>query len=256
MHKNTDWLRGIAISHRGLHNASKGLIENTESAVSESIKNGFAIEVDLQHSKDGEAMVFHDSTLKRLTTERGLLSERTADELKKIPFKNTKDRMQTLPELLEQVDGKVPLILEVKSQWDNLGPLERRIAGHLETYTGQVCVMSFDPRSVEIFRHLKPTLIRGLVSEHFPKSEEWHMLSSWQRFSARHLLSFPKTRPDFIAYDVKALPSFATSIAKLCGLPLLSWTVRSGEDLKTVASHAHSPIFEGEIISKIKNEYM
>jgi len=256
MSQNTDWLRDLAISHRALHNLSKGLIENTKSAVSLSIKNGFAIEVDLQLSKDNEAIVFHDESLERLTTASGLLKDKTVSELKKVRFRGTRDRMQTLSELLKQVDGQVPLILEVKSQWDNLGPLETRIVEVLKDYKGRVCVMSFDPRSIILFRQLNPHLLRGLVSERFSDSVEWHMLSAWQRFSARHLLSFPRSRPHFIAYHVKALPSFSTRVAKRVGLPLLSWTVRTKEDLDTVARYADSPIFEGKITKDIQKKYI
>src|SRR5262245_51391742 len=108
-----DWLIARPVAHRGLHDAAAGVIENTSSAFSAAIAGNYAIECDVQISADGEAMVFHDSTLDRLTIGQGELKAHTSDELKRIDFKNTPDRMMTLGELCAQVAGRVTLVIEI-----------------------------------------------------------------------------------------------------------------------------------------------
>ncbi len=240
------WLTERPVAHRGLHDASAGVIENTPGAVKAALSYGFAIEVDLQISKDGEAMVFHDDTLDRLTTSRGKVAARTAKQLARVNFKDTKDCMWSLSDLLQLVRGVVPLMLEIKSQWDNVGPLEKRVAEVLGTYDGPVCVMSFNPQSVIAMKALAPTLIRGLVAARFADIPEWAHLSDRQRFKMRHLLYAFEADVDFIAYHVKALPAPAPWIARtVLKKPLLSWTVRNEQDRRTVRHWADQMIFEG-----------
>lgn len=243
-----DWLTQRPYAHRGLHDVSAGVIENTPSAIKAALSYGFSIEVDLQLSKDGEAMVFHDNTLERLTTSKGPVAARTVKQLRRVNFKGTKDRMWTLSELLQLVQGLVPLIIEVKSQWDNVGPLEKRVAEVLSTYEGPAGVMSFNPHSVILIRELAPHLTRGLVAGRFNDDNEWAHLNEKQRFLKRHLLYAFAARPDYIAYHVKALPSPAPWISRtLFKRPLLSWTVRTEQDRKTVKRWADQMIFEGFI---------
>lgn len=240
-----DWLTARPIAHRGLHDTGAGIIENTPSAVEAAIAGNYGIEVDIQLAGDGEAMVFHDDTLDRLTTASGPLAACTAAELGSIAFRATADRMQTLAALLDQVAGRTPLVVEVKSRWDDVGPLERRVAGLLAAYRGPVAVMSFDTRSVAALREIAPALVRGVVAERFDDPAEWPMLSPGRRFAMRHLLPGFVCRPHFINYHVKALPAIAPFLARSAGLPLLAWTVRSEADRKTAARWADAMVFEG-----------
>lgn len=240
------WLTQRPVAHRGLHDASAGVIENTPSAVKAAISYGFAIEVDLQVSKDGEAMVFHDNTLDRLTTSRGKVIDRTAKQLKRVNFKDTGDKMWRLGDFLQLVRGVVPLVIEIKSPRDNVGPLERRVAEVLSTYNGPACVMSFNPHSIIAIKTLAPTLARGLVAGRFADIPEWAHLSDKERFNRRHLLYAFEADADFIAYHVKALPAPAPWVTRtLLRKPLLSWTVRSEQDRRTVKRWADQMIFEG-----------
>jgi glycerophosphoryl diester phosphodiesterase len=240
-----DWLKR-PIAHRGLD--AKGGIENSATALKAAMAADYAIEVDLQCSRDGLPVVFHDRTLERLTEETGPLALRDAAELCTIPLRNSEDRILSLDGLLALVNGRVPLLLEVKSNWGGDSRYEANIAARLRLYPGHVAVMSFDPHSVAAFRHLSPSLPRGLISERFEDEHYWSELSAGQRLAMRHLLTAAIARPHFIAYDVKALPAVAPAIARtLFGLPLLTWTVRNETEKARALRYADAMIFEGVV---------
>lgn len=240
------WLTAQPIAHRGLHDAAAGIVENTRPAVAAAIEAGYAIEVDLRVSADGEAMVFHDSTLDRLTRETGPVGERTARALQLVEFKVADERMMTLGELLDLVQGRTPLVIEIKSQWEHTGQLEDRVVQMLRGYRGPVAVMSFDPRSVAWVRRAAPALPRGIVAERFRDETYWSRLTAVQRFALRHMLHLGHTRPHFFAYDVRGLPSAAPLIARhVLRLPLLAWTVRTPADRRRARWFADAMIFEG-----------
>src|SRR5262245_3010555 len=142
------WLIARPVAHRGLHDAAAGVIENTPSAVSAAVSAGYAIEVDLQITADGEAMVHHDAALGRLTEGDARLDTMSAADLKRVPFKGTADRMLTLADLLDLVGGRVGLILELKSRFDRDLRLARRAAEVVRSYAGPLAAMSFDPHPI------------------------------------------------------------------------------------------------------------
>ena len=239
-----DWLiRSVA--HRGLHDADKGIVENTPSAIQAALDAGYAIEVDVQEAGDGEPMVFHDYVLDKLTKANGPLNTRTSKELKSIAFKGTGDRMQVLGELLEQISGRVPLIIEIKSNWNTYGPFEARVASILNSYGRHAAVMSFDPKVIAAMAHHAPGVTRGLVAGLFRDLEYWGHLSASKRFVMRHLLSANIARAHFIAYDLDGLPACAPYIWRhVLRRPLLTWTVRSIEDRLRAEKWADAIIFE------------
>lgn len=238
------WLQR-PIAHRGLHDQAKGIVENSAAAVSAAMGKGFAIEVDLQCAAGHMPIVFHDDTLDRLTLETGPVAARTADALADIPLRNSADRILSLPALLALVDGYVPLVLEVKSTWKRDGKFEANVARMLAAYKGPVAVMSFDPYCLAAFRAVAPDLPRGLVAERFDM-KHWPRLKLWQRVAMRNLLSSAIARPNFIAYDIEALPALAPLIARfLFGLPLLTWTVRTNQQRERALRYADAMIFEG-----------
>ncbi|WP_371345898.1 glycerophosphodiester phosphodiesterase family protein [Ancylobacter sp. IITR112] len=241
-----DWLTARPIAHRALHDAARGIIENTPSAVEAAMARGYAIEVDIQLAADGEAMVFHDDTLERLTLAEGPAKTRTAAELKAIALRGTTDRMMTLAELLARVDGRVPLVIELKSHFDGDTAVAARAAEILADYEGPAALMSFDPALVAAIRELAPHIPRGITMEHRYDDPEWDILSPQTKQEWGTLLHLPRTQPDFIAHYVKELPSAAVDAARQQRpMPLLTWTVRTEEDRMTAARHADQMIFEG-----------
>ncbi len=233
------------IAHRGLHDLARGIVENTAGAVEAAIAGRYGIEVDLQISADGEAMVHHDGALGRLTEGSGRLAEMRAADLQRVPFRATSDRMMTLPELIERVGGRVALLLELKSRSDGDDRLVARVARVLAAYRGPVAAMSFDPLVVAGLRRIAPRLPRGIVAERRFDEATAPGLAGWQRRILAHLLHAPATRPDFVAYRVDDLPAPATRVARLLGLPVLAWTVRSPAQRRRAELWADQMIFEG-----------
>jgi glycerophosphoryl diester phosphodiesterase len=244
--RRVEWVTQRPVAHRGLHDRAAGIIENTIAAFAAAIEAGFAMECDVQISADGEAMVFHDDTLDRLTERCGRVDRLAAVELKSIPFRAGRDRMVTLGELCEEVAGRLPLFVEVKASWSSDRRLEERVSALLSTYPGPVAVMSFDPGSTAWFRRHAPNLPRGVVQESRYADPEWRTLSPMRRFALGHLMHLPQSRPDFLAWFVGDLAYRTPQLARsLLGLPLLTWTVRSPEDQARAGVCADQMIFEG-----------
>jgi glycerophosphoryl diester phosphodiesterase len=237
-----DWLIARPLAHRGLHTSHNGVIENTASAFSAAIKGGYGIECDVQISADGEAMVHHDNTLDRLLVGKGPLSDLNASTLKKTPFKDCTDLMLTLGELCDLVDGRVTLLIEMKSHFDHDLRLPRRVADVLRSYSGPVAVMSFDPELILTIANREPRLAHGLLFERRSNHNEKSGRTSQMAF----LLDAGRTRPQFIAYAINDLPAAAPLITRrVFGLPILAWTVRSDADRFRSRHWADQMIFEG-----------
>jgi glycerophosphoryl diester phosphodiesterase len=241
-----DWLIARPVAHRGLHDAQKGVIENTPLAFAAAIAGGYGIECDLQVSADGEAMVHHDDVLGRLTAGDGRLDALTAAELKRVPFKATGDRMITLTELCELVAGRSTLVIELKSRFrGDLG-----VVGHaakvLAGYRGPVALMSFDPAQIAAVREITPQLPRGLVAESPHVLRSGGQAFDAARNAAAFLVQALHARPQFIAYSVSDLPATLTTVTRRgLGLPLLTWTVRTADQRRIAERYADQMIFEG-----------
>jgi glycerophosphoryl diester phosphodiesterase len=241
-----DWLTARPVAHRGLHDRARGIVENMPGAVSAAIAGNFSVEVDIQLSADGEAMVHHDDVLGRLTDGSGALRSLTAGELKAVAFKDTSERMMSLGDLCTLVAGRVPLVIEVKSHFDGDRQLVRRMSQVVAAYRGPVAGMSFDPDQVMALRETMPQLTRGIVAERHYIAADWPEASPTQRRDMTHLRHALRSRPHFVAYWVNELPAAAPWIARhIFGLPLLTWTVRTPEQRQRAARYADQMIFEG-----------
>jgi glycerophosphoryl diester phosphodiesterase len=241
-----DWLTARPVAHRGLHDLVRGIVENMPGAVQAAIDGNFSIEVDLQLTADGEAMVHHDDALGRLTEGSGALLGMTSSQLRAITFKDTTERMMSLGDLCALVAGRVPLVIEVKSHFDGDRKLVTRMAEVLTTYSGPVVGMSFDPDQLLALRETMPKLPRGIVAERSYDAADWPEATPAQRRGMLHLRHAFRTRPHFVAYWVDELPAPAPWIARhVFGLPLLGWTVRTPEQRQRAARYADQMIFEG-----------
>lgn len=229
---SADWLKRAVYAHRGWH--GDGRTENSPSAFRAAIAAGLGIECDVQQSADSEAMVFHDWDLGRLTAERGPIRLRTAEELASIPLIGG-DPIWTLPELLDEVAGRVPVLIEIKSRRDV--PFEQlcyAVARAFDPYLGDVAVMSFDPRVTRWFaRNLPEIALRGLVMTD-EDSGLWRRWALW------------RARAQFLAYDVRSLPSRFAAAQRAKGSPVLTWTVSDRARLEMARAYADAPIAEGE----------
>ena len=234
--ERVDWLADATYAHRGMHGGS--VVENSPAAFAAAIQRGLGIECDVQRSRDGQAMVFHDWELDRLTTATGPVKARGAAELARIGLGESGDTIPTLAQLLTQVAGRVPVLIEIKSKRVvRYAPLCLAVRNALEGYRGPVAVMSFDPRVVRWFADTARHIVRGLVV-----TEEGHRTLTGRY---RRHASLWHARPEFLAYDVRDLPARFASAQRARGLPLLTWTVRSEELAARAKAHADAPIAEG-----------
>ncbi|HZS63234.1 MAG TPA: glycerophosphodiester phosphodiesterase family protein [Xanthobacteraceae bacterium] len=242
--RGPEWLTARPIAHRGLHDATRGIVENTPSSIAAAVSAGYALEVDVQITADGEAMVHHDDALGRLTEGSARLDTLTANALRGIAYKATADRMISLGELCDLVAGRATVLVEMKSHFDGDPRLPLRVAKVLEDYRGPIAPMSFDPLQIAVIRRAAPNLLRGLVAErHFRPGHQDRV--SW-RESMIYLGNVAAARPQFLAYSVRDLPSApALAFRFATGRPLLTWTVRSEDDRNRAARWADQMIFEG-----------
>lgn len=230
------WISGHSYAHRGLHGPDEP--ENSLAAFAEAIVRGMGIECDVQRSSDGQAVVFHDWELDRLTRDTGPVAQRSAAQLGATKLTGGTDCIPSLRQLLDLVAGQVPLLIEIKSRRDTRVPAQclavRRV---LEGYRGPHAVMSFDPRVAKWFKVHAPQTVRGLV---VTEENDQTLLGRMRR-----RLSLWQAGPDFLAYDVRDLPSRFAAQQRRRGLPITTWTVRSPELLARAAAYADAPIAEG-----------
>jgi glycerophosphoryl diester phosphodiesterase len=242
------WLTARPVAHRGLHDRTRGIVENMPGAMHAAVAGQFSIEVDVQLTADGEAMVHHDDELGRLTEGTGPLLGKTAAELKQVVFRDTAERMMTLADLCALVDGRVGLVIEIKSHFDGDHQLVRRTAEVLKTYRGPAAWMSFDPDQVLAMRRIAPDIPRGITAQRTYDDGEWLALPLAQRDAMRHLRHVFRTQPHFVSYWVRELPAPAPWIARnLFGCALLTWTVRTPEQRAVSERWADQMTFEGFI---------
>ena len=187
--KRVDPLAVQPFAHRGLHGA--GRVENSRAAFKAAIAAGHGIECDVQAARDGEAFVFHDYDLGRLTDAEGPLAGRPAAELDRIMLAGTAETLPRLPEILTLVGDRAPLLIEIKTRDRQVAPLCLSVRRALEGYRGAVAVMSFNPEVGRWFRDHAPRIVRGLVI-----SEEG---KGGQRGRLERHIGLWRARPDFLA---------------------------------------------------------
>jgi glycerophosphoryl diester phosphodiesterase len=239
------WLTARPIAHRGYHDAGAGRLENTAEAFAAAIGHNFAIECDVRLSADESVVVFHDDTLERLTNGAGRIEASSLAVLRGLRLNGVEARIPTLEEVLEQIAGRVPLVVELKSSWNGDRRLERRVADILTGYAGAVAVMSFDPGAMRAMSELAPHLPRGMLGGDFSEAGGYGHIPPLRRFALRHLFGAASVAPQFVAFDVNALPANAPLLLRhVFGMPLLTWTVKTPQQRLTARRWADQMIFE------------
>lgn len=239
------------IAHRGLHDAAAGIIENSRAAARAAIASRFAIECDVQRTKDGELVVFHDDALDRLTGRSGRVRDTDARDLASIALRGSSDTIPTFADFLGEVAGRTPLVVEIKSDFDGDRTGVRRAAELLANYSGPAVIESFDPDVIAFLRAHAPKLgvahiALGIVGEADYSGPDWALLSSAQRAELTHFLHYPRTRPDFLSWNVADLPhAVPFLIRSALGAPVTTWTVRSREQAEVASAWTDQIVFEG-----------
>lgn len=244
MARSLDFITARPIAHRGLHDFRQGVVENTASAFQAAIEKGYAIECDLQITRDGEAVLFHDDTLERVTEGKGLVKDMTTAEMKALAIRNSKDHVQTLGEMLSQVKGQVPLVIELKPQWDGDESLARRTVEVMKGYEGPYCLMSYDPDVVAAVRRLSPDTVRGIVAE---RNLDYYAgaMAPRRLIELRTLSHLTRTQPDFVSFYAEELPWAPVAAFRAAGKPVITWTIRSPAEARRARRNSDQITFEG-----------
>jgi len=241
------WLTARPIAHRGLHDASLGRIENSRAAARAAIERGFAIECDVQLSADGEAFVFHDATLERLTEAVGAVAARRAEEIAATRLRGADETIPSFAEFLSAVGGAVPLICEIKSHFDGDFRLAERVLALSASYNGPLAFKSFDPEIIARLRATGTARPLGIVAEASYDDPYFAEMSMEQKLSAGAWLHFDRTRPDFLSWYVEDLPHAIPQLFRGIGrLPVVTWTVRTDAQRARAEKFVDQIVFEDE----------
>ena len=242
-----DKYKNVRYAHRGLH--GEGRAENSLSAFRAAKETGYGIELDVRLSSDGELMVFHDSTLVRMTGACGLVAEKTAAELSELHLGETSDVIPTFRQVLALIDGAVPLLIEVKQEKGEASPVARLVE-LLDGYHGDYIVESFNPIALKELKAKRPDIPRGFLAMKFTETEKHK--GSFLYAALQGLYMNFLMRPDFISYEKSGYtePNLRY-IRKTFGTPLLAWTVKSEEEEREAFGHGFDTvIFEGYLSEK------
>lgn len=227
----------MPIAHRGLH--TEDLPENSLEAFDAAVKNNFAIELDVRTIDDGSLIVFHDDRLARMTGVDGYAGNLSPDALKDLRLLGTDSIVPTFEQTLETVNGKTPLLIEIKND-NKVGTTESKLLQMLKGYNGEYAIQSFNPYSVGYFKEHLPDTPRGQLSMVYQKNQ----LTFMKRYFLGRLKLNRVSAPDFIAYNANDLPNKYVTRTKL---PVIAWTVRSQSEFEKVAPYCDNIIFENFI---------
>jgi glycerophosphoryl diester phosphodiesterase len=213
-----------------------------------AVAGGFAMECDVQLTADGEAVVFHDFGLDRLTGGTGPVVSQSATALSGMRLSGSAagDRIGTLSDLLALVAGRAPIVVEIKSRFDGDLRLTRRVVEVLKGRPDPIAIKSFDPRIVAALRMLAPERPRGIVAMSQYEYPDYDSVPPDEKRAMANLLHFAEMAPDFISWHVKELPHCGPHLCRTqLGLPVMTWTVRTPEDVAKARQHADQMVFEG-----------
>jgi len=236
------------ITHRGYHNLAAGIPENSLAAFQAAIDAGYGIELDVQATKNADAMVFHDYDMKRLTGTPGPIQMCSLSEARGRVLLGNNEPVPTFSEVLELVAGQAPLLIEIKDQHGAMGPvdgrLERAVAEALTGYVGPVALMSFNPHSVAILAEAAPDIARGLTTENW-QGEDVKLVPSTRRAELIEIADYDRVGACFISHQASDLKSTPVAALKAAGAHVLCWTIRNPADEIIAREVAENVTFEG-----------
>jgi glycerophosphoryl diester phosphodiesterase len=228
------------IAHRGLWSVG-ARPENSLAAFAAAAEAGYGIELDVQISADGEAVVFHDDTLERMTRQAGIVEERTVEELATCRLLGSRETIPTLAAALSVIDGRVPVLVELKTPPGQEGALEERVAALLQGYAGPLAVIGFNSDSLACMARLRPDLPRGLDLETADRAAQLDGRLRSARSDEAHIAA---AEPDFLVPRLDLVCSAAFVALRAGGLPLVPWTVRRPAEWEEARDFADAYIFE------------
>lgn len=238
-------LLGVHYAHRGLFDNDTNAPENSLNAIRKAVENGYGIEFDVQLSKDQIPVVFHDLSLERMCGIDGRVCDYTAAELQTFTLKDSDETIPTLEQVLEEVAGQVPLIIEYKMDIVDTKVCELSNA-ILETYEGPYCIESFHPWALKWYKENRPDIVRGQLSEDYGKyPEKYQGIQYW---IMKNLLTNFLTRPDFIAYCHEDAGVLSRRVCSTLGALPVAWTIRSQEDYENAKDQYDLFIFDSFIL--------
>lgn len=238
---DTGFFQKKYFAHRGLHDDSGMAPENSMEAFRRAVDAGYGMELDVQMTKDGIPVIFHDNTLERMCGVKKEIMDYTYEELQQFRLADSKERIPKLEDMLRMVDGRVPLIVEIKSEKKDVS-FCAVIDRMLGAYQGEYCIESFNPLVLLWYRQHHNSVVRGQLASNFRIDGEHKNLIY---FFMTHLLLNFITAPDFIAYNHQFKEEPGRRICRtLYGHPAVAWTVRSPEELEKLRKDYDVFIFE------------
>jgi glycerophosphoryl diester phosphodiesterase len=238
--KDLTWIKDNYIAHRGFHSLDKSIPENSLIAFKRAIDYNYSIELDVNVTKDGQVVVFHDMNLIRMCKVDENLSDVTYDEIKSFTLLNTNEKIPLLSDVLHLVNGKVPLLIELKPKGDKQ-LLCQAFMKTMSQYDGPYAIHSFSPWIVYWFKKHHPEIIRGQITEYFKNSSE---MNSFQKYLMKSMFFNRFTKPDFINYGIKDLPNKYASKAYNNGTCVISYCARNNLEFNLVRKHYDNAVFE------------
>ena len=236
------------ITHRALHDRRAGRVENSLKSIQAARDAGYGIELDVQLTRDGQAMVFHDELLDRLTNEAGPVRDRTRAELEAIALTDDGGTIPALDTVLDMVAGQVPLLIEIKDQDGEMGPnvgaLEKATCAALENYKGDVALMSFNPHAVAACAQYAPDIPRGLTTSSY-EAIFWPEVPAATRDVLRDIPDYDRTGACFISHESTDLNRPRVAELKAQGAHVFTWTIRSPQEEARARKIVDNVTFEG-----------
>ena len=238
---------GASIAHRGYFSNEAGIPENSLASFHAAIEKGFAIELDIQLSSDGVAMVFHDTDLERMCGVQGKIWEYTAAELKEMKLFGTEETIPTFEETLTLINGQVPLLVEYKMDKADTAVCA---AGQalLDKYNGAYAIQCFDPRALLWYKKNAPQVARGQLAEEFWENEKYDGQALYLVLT--YMLTNVATRPDFISYKAIHKDNLSLNVCRILGAKTACYTLKSPEELAYVNNEFDMYIFDSFDISQ------